>query len=213
MGNDKMTSAMYETKRLILEPFSRKHLEGPYRSWFHDPEVTKYNSHGLFPYTIAKMEAFLASIEAGNMIVMAVMAKSKKSTIEIQNSKISSDCDQGFNYIFSETNLIHIGNISLQSINWINRSAEYAVIVGDKSYWGKGYATEASLLLFEHGFKRLNLHKIWTGTAKTNIGMQHVAKKLGMQWEGMFREAMFLNGQYVDILTYGILKKEFNQIS
>lgn len=183
-----MTSTMYETDRLILEPFSRKHLDGPYRSWFHDPEVTKYNSHGLFPYTTAKMEAFLVAIEAGSMIVLAVMAKDK--------------IDPGFP-------LIHIGNVSLQSINLINRSAEYAVIIGDKLYWGKGYATRASQLLFRHGFKKLGLHRIWTGTAASNESMKRLAKKLRMRREGIFRDGIFLDGQWVDVVAYGILEEEF----
>ncbi len=180
---------MYETDRLILEPFSRKHLGEPYQSWFHDPEITKYNSHGLFPYTTAKMEAFLAGVEAGNMIVLAIMAKGKPSQ-----------------YVGKTT---HIGNVSLQSLNWINRSAEYAVVVGDKSYWGKGYATEASQLLFEHGFKKLGLHRIWSGAITTNIGMVKVFRKLGMTHEGVFRDGMFLNGWWVHVVAYGILAEEF----
>ena len=192
-----MISTMYETDRLILEPFTRKHLDGPYRSWFHDQEVTRWNSHGLFPYTTAQMEAFLAAIEAGDMIVLAVMAKTPmdQKSLPFPNWEL------------------HIGNVALQNINWIDRSAEYAVIIGDRSYWSQGYATEAAQLLFEHGFKKLGLHRIWSGAAAPNTGMIMVFEKLGMKREGVLRQNVFLNGQWIDVVIYGILEEEWEECS
>lgn len=188
-----MTSAMYETDRILLGPFNRKHLDGPYKNWFHDQEVTKWNSHGLFPYTKTQMEAFMAGIESGSRIVWAVMAR---------------PTPKGKNY-----DPVHIGNVSLQSINWVNRSAEYAVVVGDKDAWSKGYATEASRILFDHTFKKLGLHRIWSGTAKPNVGMRKVFEKLGMEKEGTFREATFLHGKWEDVVCYGITQNEWNRIA
>jgi RimJ/RimL family protein N-acetyltransferase len=103
------------------------------------------------------------------------------------------------------TGVIHIGNISLQSFNWINRSAEFAIVIGEKEYWGKGYATEALKILIEHGFYKLNLHRIWSGTASTNQGMIRVFKKLGMTYEGADKHGVFLDNEYVDVIRYAIL--------
>jgi [ribosomal protein S5]-alanine N-acetyltransferase len=184
-----MSSVMYRTDRLYVRPFTKEDMTDTYFSAFYDQEVTKYNSHGLFPYTEKQKGAFLAQLEAADNIIWAILKENAS-----QYSGIS------------ET---HIGNISLQNINWINRSAEFAVVIWNKNYWGKGYCTEAARLLFAHGFNKLNLHRIWTGTAATNIGMQKVAEKLGMKKEGVFRNAAFLNGQYVDVLEYGILRLEW----
>ena len=189
-----MISGMYETERLILEPFSRKHMTETYRSWFHSPEVTMWNSHGLFPYTTAQMEEFLSEIESGNRIVLAVIAKGPD-----------------IHKLDGRNNTIHIGNVALQSINWINRSAEYAVVIGDKRYWKRGYATEASRVLFEHGFKKLGLHRIWSGTAAINYGMIKVFEKLGMKKEGTFRDGMYLHGEFMNVVCYGILAKELGK--
>jgi RimJ/RimL family protein N-acetyltransferase len=38
--------------------------------------------------------------------------------------------------------------------------------------------------------------------------MRKVAEKLGMKEEGRFREGMFLNGKFVDIINYGLIKKD-----
>ena len=54
-----------------------------------------------------------------------------------------------------------IGNCQFHDIDWRNRSAEIGIMIGEKSYWNKGYGTETMRLMLEHGFNNLNLHRIW----------------------------------------------------
>ena len=190
---------LYETDRFYVRPFQKEDMTEQYRQWFHDPDVTKQNSHGLFPYTKEQMAKFLAQLESSDNLVWAVMAKPEE-----KGRRFAKYEKHGLYYLDG----LHIGNITLQQINWIYRSAEFACVFGEKNYWGKGYGTEAAKMIFNHGFKRLNLHRIWTGTASTNIGMQKIAGKLGMKKEGVFKEAMFLNGEWIDIVEYGILAKD-----
>ena len=77
--------------------------------------------------------------------------------------------------------------------------------MGEPDYWGKGYGYKASKKIIEHGFGKLNLHRCWTGTASTNIGMQKLAVKLGFNAEGVFEDGMFLNGSYENIFVYGMI--------
>jgi len=184
---------IYETDRLYVRPFVREDIEGNYKKWWMDQEVTRHNSHGLFPYTKSQMDAFLSKLESSDDIVWAVIAK-LRAVCAKKNNIILAPC--------------HIGNISLTNINWVNKSAEFSCIFGEKKYWGRGFCTEAAKLLFEHGFKKLNLHRIWTGTAKTNIGMIKVAEKLGMELDGIFKDGVFLNGKYEDVLSFGLLQNE-----
>lgn len=103
----------------------------------------------------------------------------------------------------------HIGNISLQNIDWVSRNAEYAIILGEKSYWGKGLAKEASDLILEHGFIRMNMERIYCGTAEDNVGMQKLAHYMGMRQEGVRRNALYKNGKYKNIINYGLLRNEY----
>ncbi|MCK9282477.1 MAG: GNAT family N-acetyltransferase, partial [Melioribacteraceae bacterium] len=107
----------------------------------------------------------------------------------------------------------HIGNISLQRINWIYRSAEFAIIIGEKDYWKSGIGFEALTILFKHGFDKLNLHRIWTGTASSNEGMNKLCMKLGMTLEGIFYDGIFLNGKYRNINCYSIMEDHWKQIN
>ena len=194
----------FETKeypKIALKFFEKTDIPGNYLYWWHDEEVTKYNSHGLFPYTKEKQQDFLNQIENGSNIVWAVYGFIKMCADNNIIEKIMKKPGPGW---------VHIGNISLNNIDWVYKSAEFACVFGEKEFWNKGICTKAATKLYDHGFNKLNLHRIWTGTASTNIGMQKVALKLGMKKEGEFKDGMFLNGQYVDVFSYGILKDQWN---
>lgn len=165
-----------------LEPLSRAHISERYAAWFNDPEVTRFNSHGSRVMTLADVEAYVARVEdSESEAVFAMIAK-----------------DKG----------VHVGNITLQKIDAANKSAEYAIILGDKEYWGRGIAAEASKLLIEFGFKDLGLHRIWCGTSVANIPMQKLAERSGFTKEGVRREAMLKNGEFVDVIEYGVLARD-----
>ena len=179
---------LYETARIFVTFFDRELAKGEdYNRWLVDPEIAKFNTHGLFPYTESEKEAFLSSIEKHEKIVWAVFLKNN---------------DNG------SYNPKHVGNISLDRLNFIYHSAEMGFMF-DKEVWGKGIATEAGKLLVDFGFKRLALHRIWLCTAEINIGMQKVAEKIGFQKTGVFREAMYLCGQYMSAYHYDILRSEW----
>lgn len=192
---------LYETERFYVRPFTREDAKGNYKNWWTDQDVCKYSSHGLFPMYSAELEKFLNSLESNSKIVWAIIVKGEQKLTK-------DDCYTGYQY---KDGSIHIGNISLDRIDWVNRSAEFSVIIGEKDYWNKGYTTEAAKFLFHHAFNKLNLGRIWTGMAASNIGMIRVAEKLGMLEEGRRKSAVFLEGEYVDVIEFGILREEWNQ--
>lgn len=181
-----------QTNRLVLVSttgeglhYLIKNNKSSYDSWFSDEDVTKYNSHGLFPQSKKDFETYLERCEDDKSLLSFMV-------IEKEGQK-------------------HIGMISLQRIDFINRSAEFAVVIGEKDCWGKGYTTEAAIKLFEHGFMKLGLNRIWSGTSILNKGMIKVFKKLGMKCEGTYCQAQFLNGRFEDIISFAILRSEWDE--
>lgn len=171
-----------EGDSIYLRTLHDDDVQGSYSGWLNDPEITAYNSHGRFPMTEEKLRSYISYAKSSNVdLILGII--DKKTTK-------------------------HIGNISLQNINWIDRNAEIAFLLGDKTFWGKGIMYEAGKLLINHGFKCLNLHRIYCGTSSDNIGMQKLSEKLKMEKEGLRKEAIFKKGQYFDIVEYGILSKE-----
>ncbi|WP_306534111.1 GNAT family N-acetyltransferase [Geobacter sp.] len=168
---------------VYLRPLGLKDLEGNYVDWLNDPEVSANNSHHIFPYTREQAEEYIQKAYTGSSkLVLAVNLK-------------ESD--------------VHIGNIALQQIDFRNQCAEFAVLFGEKDYWGKGYSKEAARLIMKHGFDSLNLRRIYCGTFAENIAMQKLADFLGFKREGVRREAFFKDGKFVDIWEYGVLRDEF----
>lgn len=166
-------------ERILLRPLTEDDIAGNYSAWLNNPEVTKYNSHGRFPMTVEKLQAFVRSARSSDSaITLAVIDRETAS---------------------------HIGNISLQAINWVDRNAEIAFLLGEPDFYGKGIMYDAGKLLINHGFQILNLHRIYCGTSADNLGMQKLAVRLGMLPEGIRKEAFFKNGRFVDVHEFGIL--------
>ena len=168
-------------EHIYLRPLHVNDALGDYPSWLNDHEVCQYNSHGDTHYTQEMAVSYIQSVQ--NNLTCKVFAM----------------CDK-----ISDK---HIGNIALQAISPKNQSAEFAILLGDKAFWGKGLSKEAGKLLLDYGFDFLKLHRIYCGTSEANVPMQHLALSLGMECEGRRKEALFKNGIFYDVLEYGIVEK------
>lgn len=76
--------------------------------------------------------------------------------------------------------------------------------------WGKGYATEASRLLLNWGFKTLRLHRIWAECHDENTASARVLEKLGMSFEGLKREHRWVRDHFRSSRVYSILDSEYH---
>jgi len=80
--------------------------------------------------------------------------------------------------------------------------------IPQESAQGKGYAIEAVKLLVGYLFAGYPVERIMAFTEQENIPAQKVLEKNGFQQEGKLRRSMFRDGQWRDILLYGILRQE-----
>jgi RimJ/RimL family protein N-acetyltransferase len=166
---------------VALRPLVEADADGAYPGWLNDAEVSRHNSHHVYPYTRDQAREWIRSIPGRDELVLAITLRSDQT---------------------------HVGNISLQAINRVARSAELAILLGERSAWGRGIGLESARLIVAHGFGAMNLHRIACGTTEDNVAMRRIAEKLGMQQEGVRREAAFNDGRYVDVVEYGMLASD-----
>ncbi|WP_442951164.1 GNAT family N-acetyltransferase [Paenibacillus sp. 481] len=102
-----------------------------------------------------------------------------------------------------------IGDIALQDMDGINRSAGIRIAISHEEHQGQGYGQEAMLLMLEYGFGLLNLQRIDLEVFAYNARAAHVYEKLGFVREGVRRQALYYNHQYHDVILMGMLVDEY----
>lgn len=74
---------------------------------------------------------------------------------------------------------VYVGNIYLTDIK--EGTAHFHIFIGDKSYWGKGVAKRASLLILEYAFNVLNIKEVLLRVRKENTSAYNLYLRLGFK--------------------------------
>lgn len=114
-----------------------------------------------------------------------------------------------FRYAILDENDRPIGTVGFKEMNIPGRSATLFVVIGNKSYWGKGYGTDALITFSRFLFNQWNFHRISLDTWDGNIRAIKAYEKVGFKLEGRQREARFVSGNYHDAILMGLLREEF----
>jgi len=176
-------TSLAEGSIVVLRPLERTDLNERYLSWLNDPEVMRYTETGTFPLTAEDLENYYRSVSGSkNDVILAVADKKSKR---------------------------HIGNVKLGPIHWIHRSATFGILIGEREFWGKGAGLEATRLMVEYGFYRLNLRRIDLGVFAHHEAAVRCYEKAGFKVEGRMREDLFQGGEYKDRLWMGLLRSEY----
>jgi len=175
---------IYHNETTRIRPALASDLSNQYVQWLNDPQTNIYTSRGIWPVYHHEAKDYLESLPGDETkIVWAI-----------------EWCPEG------KLSGTHIGNIALQQIDLLNRSAELAILIGNKSAQGQGHATRAMRMVIAHGFTRLGLNRIWAGTAEGNEGFRKAAIKCGMGIEGVAVQALWLDGKFVSVHSYAITR-------
>lgn len=108
---------------------------------------------------------------------------------------------------------MHIGNIYLEKIDLINRNANIGIIIGDNTNCGKGYGTEAILLMLQYAFYERGLERVFATILESNYPSQKLFKKCGFREEGILRKSVFKNGHFLNKIIVSILRDEFDKVA
>lgn len=173
----------WKGERVRLTPLDRSlHLENALR-WLNDPDVTAALEFH-FGFTRRQEEAFFDRAELPG--------------------------EHEFNWAVLNESEEHIGFIGLRDIHWTNRCALGGLMIGDRSAWGRGYATDAAQVRIRFAFLKLGLHRIDGHTI--NPAMRRVYEKCGYRHEGTARSRIYRDGTWHDMEHYGILRRDWDAL-
>ena len=102
-----------------------------------------------------------------------------------------------------------IGETGLYDIDWIARTAESGYWLYRAADRGKGYGTEANLLLLEYAFERLGLNMIWAWVKARNPRSQAAIRKQGYRDAGRFTWTGYGPDGFENALMFDLLASEW----
>jgi RimJ/RimL family protein N-acetyltransferase len=103
---------------------------------------------------------------------------------------------------------VFIGTMGLHGIDHRHGTATTGTVIG-KEYQGKGYASEAKMLLLEYAFNTLNLRKVYSNVHSFNEYSLRYAAKCGYREEGRLKAHHYAKGQYWDRVQLAVFREDF----
>lgn len=182
--NDRTNNVFLKGKYLYLKALDESDINNSnWFDWFNDEETTLFMQQHYYPNT-------------------------KQQQLEFWEKNIKNATDKIQLGICDVKGGPIVGCVSLSCIDYLNRRAEIATIIGEKEYRKIKYFYESNKLILEHGFYSLNLHRIYGGTIVKELA-EMMGRFFGFHMEGVAREAVFKNGVYHDAYSIGVLRSEF----
>jgi RimJ/RimL family protein N-acetyltransferase len=158
-------------QKIILRKLNlNKDISNKYLEWMNDLEIHKYTQQKYIKHTLSKIKKFVKEKN-----------KSKNEFL--------------YGIFLNRNNLnIHIGNIKLGPINFVNKTGQISYFIGEKELWGKGYATLAIKEIIKIANK-MNLKKLKAAVYEMNIGSKKVLEKNNFKLEGKLKSEIICRGK------------------
>jgi RimJ/RimL family protein N-acetyltransferase len=104
-----------------------------------------------------------------------------------------------------------IGFIGLFGVQWNHASAWVGIGLGERSYWGRGYGTDAMQVVLRYAFRELNLQRVSLDVFEYNPRAIRSYEKAGFKVEGRERKVIQRDGRRYDMILMGILREEWEK--
>lgn len=177
------------TRRLVIRPYVESDLDALYAIQSRE-DVAKY----LYfePRTREQVEA-------------ALKDKITFTKLEKEGDAISPAV------VLAETGQL-LGDVMLRWVSEEHQCGEVGFVF-HPDHHGKGYAGEAATEMLRLGFEELGLHRIIGRLDADNRASGRLLERLGMRFEGRFRENEFVKGKWADEAVYAMLADEWRELN
>lgn len=192
MKYSSMGGGMLKSTHIALSPISLDDLPDLY-AWINDRDQVLMNKPYSPIHEGHHRDWFDAIHHRDDVIIFGIRL--------LKSAELSHDSVLGLGPL--------IGSCQLHSINYVHRSAELQIRIGDASAQGMGYGTQATGLLLDFAFRDLNLHRVYLHVFANNERAIRMYEKIGFVREGIMRKMAHIDGVYIDAVLMGILREEY----
>jgi len=120
------------------------------------------------------------------------------------------------NFIFAlesnDNERAFFGTMGIHGIDHRQGTAGTGALIGNPSYHGKGYGTDAKMTLLYWAFTELNLRKVCSRVLATNPRSKRYLEKTGYREVGCYKKHALCKGTFVDEYVMEVFKKDFLKI-
>jgi RimJ/RimL family protein N-acetyltransferase len=171
-----------ETNRLLLTPFTEKHLNQLYVSWLNNPDIMRYSEQRHKTHTLESCRMYLDSYQNTPNMLWAIEDKAN--------------------------NNVHIGNINTY-INIDNQLADIGILIGEIEVQGKGYGFESFKAVSGYLFNNSEVRKVTAGTVSLNKPMIRIMQKMKMRDDGVRKQHYLLEGKEVNVIYMALFREDW----
>ncbi len=172
---------MLKLKKIFLESLKECDIPVLFK-WINDRDLRLFNSY-YYPVSEEQHKNWFENIKNKNDLVIFAIRLSRDNKL--------------------------IGTCQLHTLNWIHRSAELQIRIGEKQYQNSGFGSDALKLLLKFAFHDLNLKRVSLHVFSTNLRAIHFYEKNRFVIEGTLRKSAYVDGTYVDTIIMSILDEEY----
>lgn len=101
-----------------------------------------------------------------------------------------------------------VGMVGFHSIDWNNRKASLGYWLA-QDYQGIGIMTRSCVTMINYAFTLYNLNRVEIQAGVENLKSRAIPERLGFTYEGCIRDGEFLYDHYIDLIMYGMLKRDW----
>lgn len=102
-----------------------------------------------------------------------------------------------------------IGKAMLEYVDWATNNAYVRLGIGEAQSRRKGYGSQALSLLLSYAFCELKLYRVTAVIPAYNTGALRLFGKFGFVEETRRKEALYRDGEFWDVIGFGLLKTEW----
>ena len=102
-----------------------------------------------------------------------------------------------------------VGLANLAGIDFVRRRSEWAYYLAETQVRGRGVGAAVELVMIDHVFSGLGLHKLWCEVLIENAAVWKLHESFGFRREALYRDHVWKADRFQDVVGLGLLAPEW----